>query len=132
MRCFGRITMVEGLNLSLRVRCVVKRSRGTHDALHPKISPGVPKTVWHVLVEEIRVPKKHMSGEQFDSKVRIELEKGPEQVLLIPAASFPQPITWIFEPGKNVVEVHDNTGGQGRQNMEKERVNIAPGLGHVA
>jgi hypothetical protein len=31
-----------------------------------------------VLAEEIRVPGKHVSGEQFDPEVRIELEKSSQ------------------------------------------------------
>lgn len=76
--------------------------------------------------------RKHVAGEQFNPEVRIELEKSPEHILLVPASPFPQPCGWVFEAGKDVVKVHDNTGRQRRQNVGKERLDIASRFRHVA
>ena len=73
----------------------------------------------------------HVAVEKQDIKRRVEHEKSPQQVSLIPKRPFQEPVQRIFERIPDVVKVNDYARLQPGQNFKKDVVDVTANLADV-
>ena len=60
----------------------------------------------HVLLEPVPVLLEKIGVEEADLELRVELEEGAQDVLLVPGAALLEPLHRVFKRIKNIVEMN--------------------------
>src|SRR6185369_2674152 len=99
--------------------------------LQPDAAAGIGQAKRHVLLEKWPVKVRDERIHQQDPEAAVELQEGSQDIQLVPGTAETDPLFWILERVKDIVEMNHDAWRERGQDVEEQAIDVAVDLAHV-